>query len=81
MPRDDNIHSSNWGGTGRGQGRKPKWYGKTVTMRIPADWEVKIKYCMAHKITPLFETVQNQKDELKNLEFTPLPKKAGKKEQ
>ena len=50
------------GGAGRGQGRKAKWYGKTVAMRVPEIWAEKIQACMNNKTTPIFDTVQNKND-------------------
>ena len=48
-----------WGGAGRGQGRKPKWYGVTIAMRVPEAWVGDLGQCMQDKITPDFRPKQN----------------------
>ena len=54
------------GGAGRNQGRKSKWYGKTVAMRIPECWVKQLKHCMDNEITPIFDNVQEQDDSVHN---------------
>lgn len=62
------------GGKREGAGRKGKWYGKTIAMRVPESWAERIQFCMDNEITPTFEpsqeNVQNQLTYEQGLEVT-----------
>ncbi len=72
----DKDKSKNWGGAGRGQGRKAQWYGQTVVMRVPTDWIEGIKQCMAEGRAPDFsvhkhDNVPNQVDKVQKQDYSP----------
>ena len=58
------------GGYRAGAGRKQQWYGKTELMRVPADWMEGLRHCMANKITPTFDSVQNQNDNVTQSKYS-----------
>lgn len=64
----DFVKNDSRGGSRPGSGRKAKWYGVTEAMRVPETWKPLIQGCMDNGVTPIFENVQDESQNVSKLQ-------------